>query len=636
MRGKIILPIAVLLVVGMILFPLPSHVLDGLLAANFAFCIVLLLSSLFVSEPDRFTSLPSVLLLSTLFRLGLNVSSTRVILGGSGVPEIIIAFGQFTVAGSTIVGLVIFAIISIIQFLVIAKGSERVAEVAARFTLDALPGKQMSIDADMRAGLLTLSEARQKRRELHRESKLYGALDGAMKFIKGDAIVGLFIIFVNIVAGFIVGVSRDGLTLLKAIEQYTLYTIGDGLVSQIPAVLVSTAAGIVVTRVSEKEGGQLSEEIVDQLTSEPIPLLVGGVVLFCLACVPGLPFLPFGTVGCIAMFLWRRKIKAAVSLESPQEEFPFQPRIMSPIAVRLSAKAAQLLQQEGRIGNYFDALRSVIFEDFGVILPDLTFDIDPIEKSITSEILISGQMCQKIRFLPEKAIPGCLDSWSRCLGTALKQNIQERVIEFVTDSHTRNLLDMYEQKSIDSIRTLIPDKISITGITLIMKALVEEGLCIRDIGLILQSLSELFELSQSGIEESLNVAVRRSRVLVGVRKKLMRPYLAKLLSGSKKLKGVILEEDLLERISSHVTVDLPLHPEIARELRAFVQVVFDELGNSDTPLIVLVPSSIRYVVSQSLGKSLKGVIVMADEEVPEEFTFEICNHTFAERLSEAA
>jgi len=252
--NKVLLPLTVISVVAMILFPLPYQLLDIMLAANFAFCIILLLSSLFVSESDRFTSLPTILLLSTLFRLGLNISSTRLILSGSAVPDMIIAFGQFVVAGSTIVGLVIFAIISIIQFVVIAKGSERVAEVAARFTLDAMPGKQMSIDADMRAGLLSLSEAREKRRELHRESKLYGALDGAMKFIKGDAIVGLLIIIVNISAGFLIGVIRDGMPVFKALERYTLLTIGDGLVSQIPAVLVSIAAGIVITRVSEKRG----------------------------------------------------------------------------------------------------------------------------------------------------------------------------------------------------------------------------------------------------------------------------------------------------------------------------------------------------------------------------------------------
>lgn len=291
--NKIILPLAVISVVGLILFPMPSQFLDILLAANFAFAIVLLISSVFVSEPDKFTSLPTILLLSTLFRLGLNVSSTRVILSGYEIPDIIVSFGNFVVAGSTIVGLVIFGIISIIQFIVIAKGSERVAEVAARFTLDALPGKQMSIDADMRAGLISISEAREKRKELHRESKLYGALDGAMKFVKGDAVVGLCIIFINIFAGFLIGVTRDGLSILEAIEQYTILTIGDGLISQIPAVLVSIAAGIVVTRVSEKEGGQLADEIGTQLTAEPLTLIISSVLLLVMACLPGFPFLPF-------------------------------------------------------------------------------------------------------------------------------------------------------------------------------------------------------------------------------------------------------------------------------------------------------------------------------------------------------
>jgi len=387
-----ILPLLMVTVVAMIIFPLPYWMLDILLAANIAFCIILLLSSLFITEPDRFTSLPSLLLLSTLFRLGLNISSTRLILSGVKVPDVIIAFGNFVVSGSTIVGLVVFSIISIIQFVVIAKGSERVAEVAARFTLDALPGKQMSIDADMRAGLLSLSEAREKRRELHRESKLYGALDGAMKFIKGDAIVGLCIIIVNIVAGFIVGVTRDGLSFSDAVVQYTLFTIGDGLVSQLPAVLVSVAAGIVVTRVSEHEGGVLSEEIGGQLCREPKVLFISSIVLFILGLVPGLPFVPFLGISLMIMFVWLKlKNKTTKTSIEKKIEYQFSPKILPQVVLTLSPQGAMLLQKEETISSYIEAIRSEIFDLMGVLLPDVTFDIDPNKTTVSAELFIYSQ-----------------------------------------------------------------------------------------------------------------------------------------------------------------------------------------------------------------------------------------------------
>jgi flagellar biosynthesis component FlhA len=633
--NKVILPIAVISVVGMILFPMPSQLLDVLLVANFAFCILLLISSVFVSEPDKFTSLPTILLLSTLFRLGLNVSSTRVILSGNDVPEIITSFGHFVVAGSTIVGLVIFGIISIIQFIVIAKGTERVAEVAARFTLDALPGKQMSIDADMRAGLISISEAREKRKELHRESKLYGALDGAMKFVKGDAIVGLCIIFINISAGFLIGVTRDGMSIVGAIEQYTLLTIGDGLISQIPAVLVSIAAGIVVTRVSEKDGGQLSEEILSQLSLEPLTLLISSFLLITLACLPGLPFFPFLLTSVVPFFLWNSKRLLRNTESTIVEVCPFKPKLMPPIVLRLSALGARQLQLEGRIVSYFDALRALIFEERGVILPDLSFDIDPVERFITCEIIISGQSVQKLKFIPEKVIPGCLDSWSRCLGTSLKEQVFKSLKYFINDFHTRNLLDLYEQSSTDVVRSIVPDRISVTSLSIIMKNLVAERFCIRDVGLILQSLGEIFEINKLDNREVSANSAMRSLILVSIRKNLMRNYLLKVLGNETTINAFMLDTDLEDKVLAHIDSDLPFHPDLLQNLKLFFELLHVQSMQANKIYFVLVPSRIRLAVYEVSNVDNRNIFVLSKEEVPDDFVVNM-NSFVSEDIYEAA
>src|SRR5688572_9168949 len=246
--GQVGFPAAVLLVVTMMVVPLPPALLDMLLAANLAIAVMILLASMNVERPLDFSAFPSLLLVATLFRLGLNVSATRLILAHGEAGSVIHAFGSFVIAGSVTVGLVIFLILVVIQFVVITNGASRVAEVAARFTLDAMPGKQMAIDADLSSGLITEEQARTRRREVASEADFYGAMDGASKFVKGDAIAGIVITVINLFGGFIVGVMQRGLSLGEAVETYSLLTIGDGLVSQIPALLISIAAGLIVTR----------------------------------------------------------------------------------------------------------------------------------------------------------------------------------------------------------------------------------------------------------------------------------------------------------------------------------------------------------------------------------------------------
>jgi type III secretion protein V len=617
---EILLPLLTILVVAMIIFPIPAWMLDVLFAANFAFCIILLLSSLFISEPDRFTSLPSLLLLSTLFRLGLNISSTRLILSGVSVPDVIVAFGNFVVAGSTIVGLVVFSIISIIQFIVIAKGSERVAEVAARFTLDALPGKQMSIDADMRAGLLAMGEAREKRRELHRESKLYGALDGAMKFIKGDAIVGLCIIFVNILAGFIVGVTRDGLSLPDAVQQYTLLTIGDGLVSQIPAVLVSVAAGIVVTRVSENEGGMLSEEISTQLFREPNVLLISGIVLCLLGFVPGLPLLPFLGVSILPATYWIQGQKKSHTQTKKKVDYQFTPRVLPSLVIKLSAEGALLLQKEEGIAGYIEAIRADIFDSSGVLLPEVCFDIDPHQQYTSAELLIHAQSKGTMVFDSTQSEGNEKDPWSRLVGQLLRSQINRYLSEFVSDAHTRNLLDLYEPYNLDLINVLIPGKMSVTFLTLTLRELVEQKVSIRDFLSILQSLSEHFyyhEHTGHGLENQKSVA----DAVCSVRKRLVPKCIMQKFSDDEPLNVIVLDTDLEQKILTHCQAELSIHPDLVDELRDSLLKILPK--EREPKKILLVHPSVLYAVTHTFKSLSNTILIFSYEEIPSGYKIKV-------------
>jgi len=290
-NSDIVLAAGVILILALMILPIPAMLLDVLLALNITAAILILLVSMYISGPLELSVFPGMLLLLTIFRLSLNVASTRLILGEGYAGEVINAFGSFVVKGNYVVGFVIFLILVLIQFIVIVKGAGRISEVAARFTLDAMPGKQMAIDADMNAGLITEMEARERRSQIAREAEFFGAMDGASKFVNGDAIAGLLINIINILGGFIIGVAQKGLSFTDALHNYTLLTVGDGLVTQIPALVVATAAGMVVTRGGS--GTQLDKEIRSQLFGRPKALLIASGALFLFAIVPGLPTLPF-------------------------------------------------------------------------------------------------------------------------------------------------------------------------------------------------------------------------------------------------------------------------------------------------------------------------------------------------------
>src|SRR5450432_3843101 len=378
----------VIAVVALMIVPLPTWLLDLLIASNIAGSVVILLVSLYVSEALKIASFPTLLLITTLIRLALNVSSTRLILLQADAGEVIRAFGTFVVHGNYVVGAVIFLILTIIQFIVIAKGSERVAEVGARFALDAMPGKQMAIDAELRSGAIDGAEARARRRTLVRESQFYGAMDGAMKFVKGDVIASLLITLVNILGGLAIGVGQKGLEPVMALKRYGLLTIGDGLVTQIPALVIATGAGVLVTRVASEEADTpLGAELASQLFGQPQALRVGGFFVLLLALIPGLPSVPFLAIGVLLLVGSRSRTRARRSTqEAPITEAPrrvggssalrFVP-VVTPWGLEVSADLAPFEEDEVRgsevrrpgLRSAIGAVREIVFRDLGVPLP---------------------------------------------------------------------------------------------------------------------------------------------------------------------------------------------------------------------------------------------------------------------------
>lgn len=291
-HSELFVLILVFVIISMLVIPLPTYLVDFLIALNIILSALVFLSSFYVNRILNFSSFPAILLITTLFRLSLTVSTSRLILSEADAGEIVAVFGQFVIADNLVVGFVIFAIVTIVQFMVITKGSERVAEVAARFSLDVMPGKQMSIDADLRSSIIDAEEAKRRRSVVERESQLYGSFDGAMEFIKGDAIASIIIIFINFIGGISVGVSQHQMDFSHALATYTILTVGDGLVAQIPALLIAIAAGFVVTRVNG-DNENLGRTIINQLLTNPLILIISAIIALSIGSLPGFPFIVF-------------------------------------------------------------------------------------------------------------------------------------------------------------------------------------------------------------------------------------------------------------------------------------------------------------------------------------------------------
>ncbi|SFT54034.1 type III secretion system export apparatus subunit SctV [Mesorhizobium sp. YR577] len=399
-RGDLVIAILMLVAVVMMLIPLPTFLVDILITANIAISVLILLVSFYVSHPLQFSSLPSVILIATLFRLAITITTTRLILLQADAGEIITAFGSFVVGGSIAVGLVVFLIITLAQFIVVARGAERVAEVAARFTLDALPGKQMSIDAELRNGDIDQAEARRLRQQLERESQLFGAMDGAMKFVKGDVIAGIVIILVNLIGGFAVGTLQHDMSMGEAASTYSLLTVGDGLVAQIPALLVAVAAGTMVTRVGSADGTtDLGRQITGQLLRDSRALALAAAVMVGLAIVPGFPSIAFLILGAAfglgAYAINRRAGQETEPKDIGQIAMPEQPGNSAPLSgtpVGALSSSQRIVVSFGTdlgkviletdFASLADGVRRELFSDLGVDVPAIGVQID--DKALSS------------------------------------------------------------------------------------------------------------------------------------------------------------------------------------------------------------------------------------------------------------
>jgi len=613
----------VIAVVGLMVVPLPTWLLDLLIASNLAASVVVLLVSMYVSEALKIASFPTLLLITTLIRLSLNVSSTRLILLQADAGEVIRAFGQFVVHGNYVVGAVIFLILTIIQFIVIAKGSERVAEVGARFALDAMPGKQMAIDAELRSGAIDGNEARARRRMLVRESQFYGAMDGAMKFVKGDVIASLLITVVNILGGLAIGIGQKGLEPVAALKRYGLLTIGDGLVTQIPALLIATGAGVLVTRVASEEADTpLGVELSNQLFGQPQALRVGGVFVLLLAVVPGLPTLPFLAIGALLLFGSRARVKvlrradeAPLTDVTPRRSgsaaMRFVPAV-TPWSLEVSADLAGFEEDDVRgtevrrpgLRSAISAVRELVFRDLGVPLP-------PGQLAENAQ-LPARHVVLSIHEVPARvfAIPTSVSDASIAefvVGQTLAV-LQTRSVDFLGIAETQALLDELEQIAPATVRQVVPKPVAVTLLADVLRRLAEEQVNIRDLRAILEALALVGNVER----DPLNLAEF-------VRSQLRRPLTHALTQGRRELSVVLLEPQIEESIRAAVSRTpagsfLTLAPAAARDVVAAVRRALPKDGG-EAPLVVLTQPDIRRFVRKLLELDLRDVRVVSYAEL---------------------
>ena len=384
LQKDVLISSGVISILLIMILPVPTVVMDFLLALNISLSLVVILVAFYTLKPLQFAVFPGMLLILTLFRLALNVSTTRLILSEGDAGSIIATFGGFIVQGNYVIGIIIFTVLVIINFIVITKGASRIAEVGARFTLDAMPGKQMSIDADLTAGLISDEEAKKRREEISSEADFYGAMDGASKFVRGDVIAGLLITVINIVGGLIIGTAQNGLSIADAASQYTLLTIGDGLVSQIPALLISTASGIIVSRVASE--GNLSNDLSEQLLGNPKTVAIASFFIFTVGLIPGLPFIPFSLISVAMLYQAYKKYnrdedakiieeenKLLSEANNIEDDKPENYLLAETLELEIGYSLIPLVEKE-QGGDLLDRMKSIrkqLANELGIVIPSI-------------------------------------------------------------------------------------------------------------------------------------------------------------------------------------------------------------------------------------------------------------------------
>ncbi|HLK18971.1 MAG TPA: flagellar biosynthesis protein FlhA [Bryobacteraceae bacterium] len=654
-------PIVVLMIVIALITPLPSFILDFLIVLDLMMSVVVMMVAMYIGRPVEFSVFPTVLLLLTLFRLALNVSSARLILlngntGTSAAGHVIEAFGSFVVGGNYIIGAVIFLVLIAIQYVVINHGSVRISEVTARFTLDAMPGKQMSIDADLNGGLIDETEARRRRKDLSGEAEFYGAMDGASRFTQRDAIASIIITGVNIIAGFLIGVLQHHMDLRHALETYTVLTIGDGLVTVIPALMISISGGLIVTRASSDS--RLGAQFQEQVFGKSEPLMLASGVLVALALFPGLPTIPFLALGGgLGFIAWqkRRKQDATVKSSTDSASKPAKENVeallqVDPLAIEVGLSLVKLVEggASSPLLQRIAGIRKTLASQLGYYLPPVKVNDNLSLRPREYCILIKGVELARYELLGgyELAIPsGGVDpsvegkptkdpafnlsavwipsdraAYARSrgytvvddisvLGTHLSELVRKYAHELFSRQDAKNFCDRVAQSNPKVVEDLVPKLLSLSVIQRVLQNLLRERVSIRDSVTILEALSE-------GANMSKNPVLLTEYVRQAIRRSIVKPHL----NQQSEIPVYQVEpaaEQMVESSIDHNETNsvLSMAPQAARD---FVGNITKKLDRPDSSAVILTGPSVRYFVKQLLETTFPDVAVLSHSEVPPE------------------
>jgi flagellar biosynthesis protein FlhA len=664
-QSELIMAVGVVAILLVMVMPLPPILLDVFLSLSITVALLVLLTAMSITHPLEFSTFPSILLLTTLFRLSLNIASTRLILlhgneGTSAAGVVIKSFGNFVVGGNYLVGFIIFVILVIINFVVITKGSGRIAEVAARFTLDAMPGKQMSIDADLNAGLIDEQEARRRRTQISREAEFYGAMDGASKFVRGEAIAGILIILVNIIGGFIVGVLQQNLAMETAAQTYTILTIGDALVTQIPALIISTAAGIIVSRAASEHG--MGKELGQQFKLQPQAMALSSGILFVLGLIPGLPHLPFLFLslvgGGVAFYAFReRKRQEQKQQEEGQKALPpSAPEAVESLLTldRLELEVGYGLipfvdeEQNGELLNRIRAIRRQFATDSGFIVPPLrirdNLQLKPGEYRLLvkgdevarGEMMLgyamalhSGEVKRTLEGIPTKEPAFQLPAlWiaekkkeeaqfagytvvdlSTVMATHLTEVIRAHADELLNRQDVQKLVDRLSQTHPKVVEELIPNLLSLGVIQRVLQNLLRERVSIRDFLTIVETLADYAPLSKDP-----------DILTEYVRQKLARSILRQYENPEGVLAIVSLDQQIEDLLREKIQrgdqgTYLALEPNLAQRILRSIHQALDRLAQVNVQPVLLCSPLVRRHLKKLLDRFLPQVVVLSHSEL---------------------
>lgn len=662
----IILAFCLIFMIGLMLIPLPAGLLDFFLAMSISLSVLILIVSLYIQNPLEFSMFPSLLLILTLFRLSLNINSARLILIDGYAGKVIETFGQFVVSGNFVVGFIIFIILVVIQFIVIIKGSGRISEVAARFTLDAMPGKQMAIDADLNSGVINESDARTRRENISREAEFYGAMDGASKFVKGDAIAGLLINGINIIGGFIIGVAQKGMSFTEALQHYTILTIGDGLVSQIPALLISTAAGMVVTR--SASSSSLDYQMKAQLFSNPRVLGTVSATVFLFALMPGMPAIPFIIFGLVlgtSSYMVRKGKKEVLALipeenaaVEPSDEKVEQYLQVDPIEIEIGYGLISLVDEKsgGNLFHKISSTRKFIALEYGILIPPVrvrdNLQLNPNEYIIKIKGNIAAQYeiypdrflamnsvltKEKLEGLPTKDPAFDMPAYwivqnekdraelleytvvdcTSVLSTHLQETLKKNFDKILTRQAVRQLLENLKKEYPAVIEDINPDILPIGSIQKVLQNLLKEFIPVKDLVQILESL-----IDYSKVTKNIDVLTEYVRHAIG-------DTISNLF---KDHNGIIHAAILDENIESIITrslqnqkdssMNLGLSGTVLRELNSNIQLSIQKFKNLGYIPVIITSATIRPYFYRLINSSFTEVAVLSYSELPSNIEIE--------------